>query len=1161
MSHPLGTYSFLPWLRQGLANNITEADKDVNVKLRATAAVTLEIKGEGGPEPLSESIPRNVQLVGPGDIIGIDPRIIIKHEPHVRPNLTNFESNYLPYIEFYDEDFPWRYTPAAPNGNRLRPWITLVVLKEGEFKEAADLRDKGSPYITVPDAASKFPLPDQLWAWAHVHATQPLHDPISSPDGAAAATALQNLLNQNPDLAYSRVVCSRSLEPNTAYHAFLIPTFESGRLAGLGFDPADPAYQDKYFATLTAWETHAGYTPKEPENFPVYVRWNFRTGTIGSFEELVRLLQPKPVDVRVGTRDMDVQTPGSNLPAINTPADLGGFLKLGGALQVPQETLETKDLEYFKKYEEWDKAYPHPFQQALAQLLNLADDYAHATSATAHDGTENLDLTEFDNPDADPDPVITPPIYGRWHAKVDRLLYERKENPADELTPLADTNDWIHEANLDPRFRVPAGFGTKVVQQNQEEYMDAAWAQIGQVLETNRKIRQAQMAKAVASMWYELHLRPLLTARPEKALMLMAPVQQRIVTPVSGITAQNVTAVHDMSHATLRFAMQNSTVPPVLSSAPMRRIVRPGARLVKKLEFTPQARPDNLLTRVNEGEVLPAPPKTVPAAVPSLDDLATASTPSDIPAWLLPWLKKYPWLRYVPLAIGLLLLLIILLAGPAAAVLGVLTTLAVAMFGLFWLMLRWSRELSRSETVKEENMTPEAVGALPKSPDFHITLPGDTFQPSFGNTDSVQAIRFKNALVDVNTVLVASKEAGFVPAKVKLNLNAFTQTAFTAIDPEVTIPKRVRQGIFIPPHIAGQLDEKFDEVWGYPEFDIPMYKPLADLSDELFLPNLNLIQQNSITLLQTNRRFIEAYMLGLNHEFARELLWREYPTDQRGSSFRQFWDVKGLLKPGTPAMTDAQWKEILRDISPIHTWRDPLGENDRPTEGEKIRENIVLVIRGELLKKYPTAVITAQKAQWQLKDDGVTIDNQKERVLVTFASDAEEADPPRSKVKTPLFEAFIAPDIYFFGFDLTPLEARGGTGETQDDLDNPGWFFVIKERPGEPRFGFDVERKENPDDIYTWNDLAWTDLKVTNSHIDLSLGGPDDPNRKIKLKTPPAPNGLDDVLRNEQHDEDVHVRWQDGGYETDSADLAYILYQVPTMVAVHAGEMLPPPRE
>ena len=38
-------------------------------------------------------------------------------------------------------------------------------------------------------------------------------------------------------------------------------------------------------------------------------------------------------------------------------------------------------------------------------------------------------------------------------------------------------------------------------------------------------------------------------------------------------------------------------------------------------------------------------------------------------------------------------------------------------------------------------------------------------------------------------------------------------------------------------------------------------------------------------------------MVGLNHEFARELLWREYPTDQRGSYFRQFWDVSGYQPP------------------------------------------------------------------------------------------------------------------------------------------------------------------------------------------------------------------------------------------------------------------------
>ncbi len=42
---PLPTYTFLPWMRQGIANNIIEADNDSSVILRASVQVTL---GPGG---------------------------------------------------------------------------------------------------------------------------------------------------------------------------------------------------------------------------------------------------------------------------------------------------------------------------------------------------------------------------------------------------------------------------------------------------------------------------------------------------------------------------------------------------------------------------------------------------------------------------------------------------------------------------------------------------------------------------------------------------------------------------------------------------------------------------------------------------------------------------------------------------------------------------------------------------------------------------------------------------------------------------------------------------------------------------------------------------------------------------------------------------------
>src|SRR5512140_1232786 len=137
----LPTYSFLPWLRRGIANKITAQDHDTNIKLRASVQVQLTLTGDGIGAPLTQPVNRDIQLFGPGDVIGIESRAIIRTDP--RNWITNFEPNYLPAIEFYDEDFPWRYTPAAPDGTRtrLRPWIMLLVVKETEFEEGKNIKD------------------------------------------------------------------------------------------------------------------------------------------------------------------------------------------------------------------------------------------------------------------------------------------------------------------------------------------------------------------------------------------------------------------------------------------------------------------------------------------------------------------------------------------------------------------------------------------------------------------------------------------------------------------------------------------------------------------------------------------------------------------------------------------------------------------------------------------------------------------------------------------------------------------------------------------------------------------------------------------------------------------------------------------------------------
>lgn len=1242
----IATYTFLPWLRQGLANQISGSDGN-----RSTIPVDVNIRGErvDGSDAITSTVRKDIQIYGPGDITGIDKRAIIKVEP--RHWITNFEPNYLPYIDFYDEDFPWRYTPEKnPTADhRLKPWLTLIVLKEEEFGDGKNIKDKPLPFIKISPQA-KLPDLSQSWAWAHVQVNESLlegteavtvrieeerddelddqpsiikaidisdAEKLKFDDDSLINSAISDIINRNPDLAYSRIVCPRKLEDKVAYHAFLVPTFESGRLAGLGLNPSDAGIGD------LAWygkEENKRENRKGREfDLPYYHRWYFRTGTIGDFEYLVRLLDPKPVDSRVGVRDMDVQRPGANLKGL-IDADgtaenekLNGILRLGGVLRIPQSS--QKDLAEAQKYEYWafgndleandiaaiddpeqNIEQPdtinnfHSLQENIGAFINLSDTYQKEEAGTANSSanieeavagdSDNNEYTINDNPD----PLITAPLYGRWHALTQRLIKER-DNSA--LTP---NYNWIHELNLDPRFRVSAGFGTKVVQENQEDYMKAAWEQIGDVLEANRRIREAQLAKATSEVWYERHLRPIKERQASAWLTMTSPIHRRVL-------AEGVTVYHQKKQSKLTTAA---------TSVNMRKVMRPRGKFLKRLPFDNTITPDNLYDRINESEVSAAPPREVPNGIQTPNDVANAIKPDRVPDVLINFLRKFPWLRWVLLAIAVLLILFLIIAKPSTAVVSTISFVVVALVYLFLLLSQWNRQQDAAKAILEENQTPESVDALPNSSDFRISTPEEGFEPQFGgNTDSAEAQRFKTALKEANTILVDSKAAGARIERPKLNIEGVNEATFKQIKPDLTIPRWINAAVQLPYFVIAQMKETFTEAMAYPTFDLPMYKPLADYSAELFLPNINYIDQNSISLLETNQKFIEAYMVGLNHEFARELLWREYPTDQRGSYFRQFWEASGFmdtqavtkenllvrynkvfetkgmyipelieyweqLKDGSIADGDLAkahqliLKEEHKDIAPIHYWKkgSRLGDHDyRESPGEK-EDELVLVIRGELLKKYPTAVIYAHRAVWQDEnnepalDDTRTLDKNKERMLRPI----DNNNPSRTVIKSPLYEAKVDPDIYFFGFDLTVEEAQGGDGSNPDD--DPGWFFVIKERPGEPRFGLDIGDGGNIEDgkIELWNDLSWGDITpaVPKDGFLQIVASVDENGDPVEDHTPTITAIQDleaeDSEKIEQQGEDQQIQWSEN---MSSAELAYILYQVPVLVGVHASEMLP----
>ena len=70
------------------------------------------------------------------------------------------------------------------------------------------------------------------------------------------------------------------------------------------------------------------------------------------------------------------------------------------------------------------------------------------------------------------------------------------------------------------------------------------------------------------------------------------------------------------------------------------------------------------------------------------------------------------------------------------------------------------------------------------------------------------------------------------------------------------------------------------------------------MSQDWLLPGLERVPVDSVAMLEPNQRFIEAFMLGLNVEMGRELLWRDFVVnDPRATFFRRFWRTRRVRQP------------------------------------------------------------------------------------------------------------------------------------------------------------------------------------------------------------------------------------------------------------------------
>jgi len=457
------SFGFLPWARRGLGQKVSQVDDlgtapTTSVLERASVAVAIQMN--------TDVIEHDVQLIGPGDILGVEPGCIIRTEP--AKYVFDFESNCLAAIEFYEEDFPWLYTPAIENVNKLRPWVALIVLKDEEFSVFPPNGTLPALINITADFADVFHPHQDHWAWAHVHVHQPNDTEISgvSDEQATLIGNLKTDLDTNPDVAIARLLCPRRLQPNTQYTAFLIPAFETGRLAGLGEDVSEiPSLQ-------SSWNL-SGTLDEGKRKFPIYYQWRFGTGALGDFESLARALKPRTIQASKGSRPLDITTTGLGIDSaffVDNP-EVPHTVDMEGAVAPP--TFVSQDAQDLASIDDSSNNLA-PYTEKLLEIINTP--YTVKTAGVTGD------------------PVLSPPIYGQWHADVNNVQSDVPTAP-----------EWLQELNLDVRYRAAAGLGAQVVRDRQEYFVESAWQQIGEVLAINDKINKAFFATASSTELFRKH--------------------------------------------------------------------------------------------------------------------------------------------------------------------------------------------------------------------------------------------------------------------------------------------------------------------------------------------------------------------------------------------------------------------------------------------------------------------------------------------------------------------------------------------------------------------------------------------------------------------------------------------------------------------------------
>ena len=666
---------------------------------------------------------------------------------------------------------------------------------------------------------------------------------------------------------------------------------------------------------------------------PVYHHWRFATGPAGDFQSLALAIRGRPVGEGFGTRPVDLSTAGLGLAGTDDAQEL-----LGGALLA----LDTP-------VNRWtDPGLATRFASALRAVLNT--------------------------PDAAPaaEPVLAPPRYGsayRTPATLDAAVGTR----------------WYEQLNTDPTARVAAALGTLVIQRQQETLVAAAWDQSADLGPATRLVGLAGLGFAVAASLHRRHVAPL-TA--ESGLFVLAPLRARLMAAPPMTGGKSFAA--QWSEAQLPSAAVGSAVRrvtrvrgPALRTA--ERAAESGGTPLPKLNWLGRMVPASRIERDFEAPTGPLTFDAVAPGLPTPQTLTWAALTSDAvanmpprPGFAVSATPAPAGPRPFPL--------------PSEIVAGDLTGLPV-----FRPSLRTGEDGGEPTPISrrppgDPGDPPDPVDPDPVDPD-----PADPHpHPRPPRVDTAAAALFRQ--------VAGAHLAAFMDTPPQQPSGLGTIAVGTLFDEakQLTAPLRTFaaavDGLFsgTPPASPPTSETPLPDLSFVPRFATPMAQALVELGQQWLLPGLDGVPANTAVALRTNGAFVEAFLVGLNHEFGRELLWREFPSPLTATFFDRFWDA--AVAPTEPP-----------DIPQLDQW------DDRALGAPTLRpERFVLLLRSELIRRFPDAVVTAS----------------------TLGT-----DPPDTRL--PVFRGSLDPDLSYFGFAIPLAQADQ-------------YAISIAEQPGAPRFGFEV---------------------------------------------------------------------------------------------------------